>query len=505
VKTKIESNQTSERENRILQVLNRSTLPMGIEEIMEQSAMQLSKATVLRCLDDLLGKGWVERTGKARATRYVLTEAGRMQLGAKPKPMALEARPEVRPVRYSEFLGPSVDFLREPGAEDPFASDLPEEDPMEMAERERLRALIRRPVGQRMPIGYQRDFLEDYVPNVTFYLPEKLREELRRVGQSDNMARLPEGTYVRSVFNRVLVDLSWNSSRLEGNTFSLLETDRLLALGRSDDPARMLEARMILNHKEAIEFLVDAPDDIGFNRYTILNLHAMLANELLGESYDEGRLRRIAVGIGGCAYQPLDIPQVIEQCFMLILEKAGAIQDPLEAAFFVMVHFPYLQPFVDVNKRVSRLAANIPLIRANLAPLTFVDVPARDYTDAVLAVYELNRVELLRDVFARAYRASAARYSEVRRGLHAPDPLGMIYQEALRSVARDVVQRQLGKTAAADYVRRWSVDQIREEDRGRVVELAERSLMNLHEGNFAKYRLRPSEFAAWQAVWARDA
>jgi fido (protein-threonine AMPylation protein) len=262
---------------------------------------------------------------------------------------------------------------------------------------------------------------------------------------------------------------------------------------------------MILNHKDAIEYLVDAPEDIGFNRFTLLNLHAMLSNQLLDDSYDEGRLRRVAVGIGGCSYRPPDIPQVIEECFMKILEKANAIGDPLEACFFAMVHLPYLQPFVDGNKRVSRMAANIPLIRENLAPLSFADVPVRDYTEGILAVYELNRIELLRDVFARAYRTSAGRYGEVRRGLKLPDPLGLVYQEAMKSVVREVILGCMDKVAAAEHIRRWSMANVPTASRARVVELAEGSLLSLHEGNFAKYRVRPSEFDDWQAVWLDSA
>jgi Fic family protein len=464
---------------------------MGIEQLMACAAEGLSKATVLRRLEELRAAGLVERTGKARATRYFRSLPGN--------------EPPVRkePLRYSDTWKTTSPMLREPGVDDPPTHALLEEDPAAVARREQLRALIRRPLPQRPRVGYDRGFLDAYQPNVTYYLPENLRRELLRAGQSDQMARLPAGTYVRSIFNRVLIDLSWNSSRLEGNTYSLLETDRLFAMG-SSDPARTLEARMILNHKEAIEFLVDAPDDIGFNRYTILNLHALLAHELLAEHYDEGRLRRIAVGIGGCAYLPLDIPQVIEECFMQILEKAAAILDPLEASFFCMVHLPYLQPFIDVNKRVSRLAANIPLIRGNLAPLTFVDVPARDYTDAILAVYELNRVELLVDVFAKAYRASAGRYGEVRRGLKPPDPLSLAYHEALRGVAREVVQGLMDKTAAAEHIRRWAEEHAAVPERARLVEMAEGSLLSLHEGNFAKFRLRPSEFEAWHRQWTQN-
>lgn len=507
--------------NQIISDLAATNGPVGIEILIRSFDSQISKPTLLRRLEVLIRIGLVQRTGKARATRYSLTPEGRAAIpdsaqahssaSAGPRNPTERAQEQVLvPVQPEADLKPRVHYMppanfsarfREPGVDDPPVHELPEEDPADVEEREHLRALLRRPLSQRARVDYRRDFLEAYEPNVTFYLPEPLRGELRRAGQSDGMARLPAGTYVRSVMNRVLIDLSWNSSRLEGNTFSLLETDRLLALGHSEDPARMMEARMILNHKDAIEFLVDEGGETGFNRYTILNLHGMLSHQLLAETRDEGRLRRIAVGIGGCAYQPLDIPQVIEECFLRILDKAAAIRDPLEASFFCMVHLPYLQPFVDVNKRVSRLAANIPLIRENLAPLTFVDMPVRDYTEAILAVYELNRVELLRDVFAKAYRSSAGKYSEVRQGLRAPDALHLKWNEELRGVARAVVQAGMGKSAAAEHIRQWSIANVPIADRPRVVEMAEGILLALHEGNFARYRLRPSEFDTWQARW----
>lgn len=154
----------------------------------------------------------------------------------------------------------------------------------------------------------------------------------------------------------------------------------MLDFGLEAEGRAQLEAQMILNHKDAIEFLVASADDIGFHRYTILNLHALLANNLLPDPGAVGRLRHIIVGIERSTYLPLEIPGVIEECFDQLLATAAAIQDPYEQAFFVMVHLPYLQPFDDVNKRVSRLAANIPLIKANLAPLSFTDVPSDLYS-----------------------------------------------------------------------------------------------------------------------------
>lgn len=359
-------------------------------------------------------------------------------------------------------------------------------------------AAVRRPLAQRRPVGYRREFLEGYQPNDTFYLPQDLRDHLHRLGHSP-VADRPAGTYARQVLDRLLIDLSWASSRLEGNTYSRLDTQNLIQFGQAAAGKDQLEAQMILNHKAAIEMLVDQAAEIGFNRYTVQNLHALLAENLLPDAGASGRLRRIDVAISGSVYQPLAIPQQIEEHFDALLAKATTITDPFEQAFFAMVQLPYLQPFEDVNKRTSRLAANIPLIRQNLAPLSFVDVPENLYVEGTLGVYELNRVELLRDVFVWAYERSCQRYTVLRDSRPAPDPLRLQHREVMRVLVAEVV---------SDGVRRDDIGSIRQrvaalvdpEDVENVVALTINELHQLHEGNIARYRLRPSQFRDWLAA-----
>ncbi|MCT9117386.1 hypothetical protein N6G02_14720 [Cupriavidus gilardii] len=165
-----------------------------------------------------------------------------------------------------------------------------------------------------------------------------------------------------------------------------------------------------------------------------------------------------------------------------------------------MVHLPYLQPFEDVNKRVSRLAANIPLIKHNLCPLSFVDVPQQVYISAMLAVHELNRVELLRDVFAWAYQRSCARYSAVRQSVGEPDPFRMRYRIQIGETVAEVVRMAMNKVQAVSFIRSRA-EQLAEQDRSRFVEVVETQLMTLHLGSIARFRLRPSEFEKWVQVW----
>ena len=166
-----------------------------------------------------------------------------------------------------------------------------------------------------------------------------------------------------------------------------------------------------------------------------------------------------------------------------------------------MVQLPYLQPFDDVNKRVSRLAANIPLIKANLSPLSFESLPRDVYTEAVLGVYELKRIELLRDVFIWAYKRSAARYVAVRQSLGEPDPFRMRHRTALRKVIGAVVRGRMEQRQATAQISVWTQEHIEEPERERFREVAERELLSLHEGNFARYQIKPSEFSAWQEAW----
>ncbi len=354
---------------------------------------------------------------------------------------------------------------------------------------------VRQPVQQRKPVGYNRELVQSYRPNDTFYLSPEIREHLGRIGRVPSADR-PAGTYARDILNRLLIDLSWASSRLEGNTYTRLDTENLIEKGQAAEGKDRREAQMILNHKRAIEFLVQNAGDIGFNTYTFFNLHALLSENLLANPGDSGRLREAIVDVGGTVFHPLAIPQQIEEYFRLILDKAGAIDDPFEQAFFIMVQIPCLQPFIDVNKRVSRLGANIPLIKQNLCPLSFVDVPEHAYIDGTLGVYELNRVELLRDVFVWAYERSCQRYLAVKQSLRDPDPFRIKFRQELNETVAAVVR--LRQPATDGVVRSAAKARVAALDLDRFVAMVLSDLEHLHEGNLARYQLRLPEYRAWR-------
>lgn len=363
------------------------------------------------------------------------------------------------------------------------------------AEGQEIQAYVRQPRQLRKPVGYRIEFLEEYYPNHTFYLPQPLRTQLHAIGRSP-VEQAAAGTFARDILTRLLIDLSWASSRLEGNTYSWLDTERLIGYGQAAEGKDATETQMILNHKEAIEYLARDAERVGVNPETIIHLHAYLSDGLMLDPDASGRLRRRPVGIGGSVYLPPSMPQHLEEWFGIIVGMAAEIADPFEQAFFLMVHLPYLQPFEDVNKRVSRLAANIPLIRGNLCPLSFIDVPQQDYVEAILGVYECNRIELLRDVFVWAYQRSCQQYVAVRRHLVPPDAFRLRFRNELGEAMRTVIQS--GQPVNQATIQLAIPAKVGEADRERFVALVLQEFSHLHEGNAIRYGLRPLQYQAWK-------
>ena len=448
----------------IVEIVRGFSRPVSIEEISTGKGIEgISRRTLQRRLALLVENGRLVGISERGGRRYHVSETKNELTGEK------------KPATYREIIPLSQ-------------------------ESEEIRSIIIRPLSSRKPVGYLTEFLASYQPNVSSYLSTEIRQKLSEIGQA-GQHELPAGTYVRQVLDRLLIDLSWNSSRLEGNTYSLLETQRLLEFGENAEGKAAEEAQMILNHKAAIEMLVDQAEVVGFNSFTICNLHALLSDNLLTDSSACGRLRSKPVGIAGTVFHPLEIPQLIEEQFFKILDKAEAIEDAFERAFFTMVHLPYLQPFEDVNKRVSRLAANIPLVKDNLCPLSFVDVPQRAYIDCLIGVYELNQVEYLRDVFVWAYERSCARYSAVSQSLGDPDPFRLHYRTQIGEFVVAVVRGRMNKHEAAGWIAKKASAEVPADDKARFVEVVETELSGLHEGNIVRYRLRLVEFKNWDQGW----
>lgn len=429
-------------------------------ELRTRFGVTLGPRVLQHRLSQLAADGRIARSGERKGTRYRAVDA------PSTTPVA------TAPVTASERSA----WLSREGAE--------------------LQRAILRPKGERPYVTYRREWLEAYVPGHTWYLPETIRQHLHRVGRTPAGDR-PAGTFARDILGRLLIDLSWASSRLEGNTYSLLDTQNLIEFGQRADGTDAYEAQMILNHKDAIEFIVADHDRQHIDTHLLRTLHAILYAGLQKNAAHEGRLRTMPVSITGSTYIPTEDPQLIRESLDRIAATANAIPDSFERSFFLLVQLPYLQPFIDANKRTARVAANIPLIDANLCPLTFVDVPEAEYLHGILAIYELQRMELLRDVYVHAYERSAERYTVIRDAAPKPDPLRLRYRERLGAAITEAVRG--GIAPSRRWARHWADEHdVPQANGDAFAELLLAMLLDLNDASAGRYRIRPSEFTAWR-------
>jgi Fic family protein len=427
------------------------------------SSSQIVEATgsslpaVKRVLAKLVAQNRVEVIGKARATRYrVLTADAPFEVRGRFAVQEPEAALSAR-------VGPT---WRAAG----------------LALRERLSL----PLAARTPVTYRREFVDGYKPNESFLLSRELAEELTALGRVPE--QMPAGTYARKVLEQLLIDLSWSSSRLEGNRYTLLDTEELFKSGAA---ATDSDAVMLLNHKAAIEFLVDAVPTQGLGAGLIRNLHAVLMQDLLMDAASLGAIRNKVVNISGTAFVPTQTPAVLEEMFGRIVSTARYIKNPIEAAFFLWVNLAYLQPFEDGNKRVSRLSANIPLMLYNQAPLSFLDVDRQDYALAMMGIYEFCDVSMAVDLFEWTYRRSQAKYKVVLESMGSPDPFRIKYREALNDVVVQVVR---GRRSLAQALALLGLP---DADASKLHQVLAHELGALTAFNCARYRLGVDETQAW--------
>jgi prophage maintenance system killer protein/DNA-binding transcriptional ArsR family regulator len=432
----------------ILAYVEQAKAEVSPAEITER--VDKSRPTVNRALAQLVADGRLVTSGSGRSTRYRIVPRSSGAAGRREAPTVAQA------MQWS---------------------------PESRALAEALSA----PIGQRTPVTYQRALADDYEPNVSSLLPPALAAELHLAGRLQGQQ--PAGTYLRKVLEQLLIDLSWHSSRLEGNRKSLLDTRELFEKGRSasDD----VDATMLLNHKEAIEFLADAVPTDGMIVPVVRNLQSVLMQGLLHDDTDLGAIRQKIVHIQDSVYLPAQMPSLLEEMLGLIVEKARQTQNPVEAAFFLWVNLAYLQPFVDGNKRTSRLAANMPLLLANCAPLSFLDVTQADYAEAMLGVYEQMNVAMAADLFAWTYRRSIVKYRVIEQSMGVRDPLRVRLREKLNDGIQQIVYH--GNTLASTVA---SLS-LQPDDLEPFKAMLENELKILAVHNCARYRLPIRKTQEW--------
>lgn len=251
------------------------------------------------------------------------------------------------------------------------------------------------------------DLIRDVLPKVEIFTKEEL--EVLNAAQMEfkkNTEGMTDLEY-RKEMERLGVDLSWKSSQIEGNTYSLLETERLLKDKQTASGKTKEEAIMLLNHKDALDFVLDVPDYLKeLSVHRIENIHSILTKELEVDR----NIRHRRVGITGTNYRPLDnefqIREALEDTCTLVNGKDNVF----EKALLTLVLLSYIQAFVDGNKRTARITSNAVLIANGYCPISFRTVDSIDYKKAMLMFYEQNNIAAFKKIFIEQFLFAVKTY-----------------------------------------------------------------------------------------------
>ncbi len=342
-----------ELENLILELLKQNS-GTSSEEIRQGISDKKSIATIKRVLSKLVAKKLILSIGKGKATRYKLS--------------------------------PYYNLFRKIDIQDYYEKEIDERTIIENFNFSLLTEIF--PATKL--------FTEDELNLLT-----GLQKEFEK-----NISELSEFE-IKKEFERLAIDLSWKSSQIEGNTYSLLETERLLkeketAAGKSKE-----EAVMLLNHKEAIDFIIENPDYLfPLSVSKIEDIHSILTKELAVDR----NIRKRRVGISGTNYRPIDNEFQIKEALSLTCDLINKKENVFEQAFLALILISYIQPFVDGNKRTARIVSNAILINHKYCPISFRTVDSIDYKKAMLLFYEQNNITIFKRIFLEQYEFAVKTY-----------------------------------------------------------------------------------------------
>lgn len=321
-------------------------------ELMEKLDLGVKDTQVKGLLSECVKDGFVRTEGKARAVRY--------------------------------FITPKAQLLRTIDLDSYYA----------VADRS-------------VQTSYNFQLIREELPAIDIFTADERKFlENRENAFRARMKDMPREIYLKEM-ERLGIDLSWKSSEIEGNTYTLLETVNLLKDKIEAKGKKREEAIMLLNHKEALKAIVERPDwfrTISLAR--IEDVHSVLI-EGLGV---ERNLRHIRVGISGTNYRPLDVEAQIREAINDMCALVNGKKDPYEKALLTLLLIAYIQPFADGNKRTSRLMSNAQLIANGVCPLSFRTVAANDYRAALLLFYEQNNVSAFKRMFLEQVEFAVREY-----------------------------------------------------------------------------------------------
>ena len=260
---------------------------------------------------------------------------------------------------------------------------------------------------RQVQTSFNFNLIREQLPAVSLFSDEE-QSHLQAL-QAEFQKHLSEMTdkEYRKEMERLGIDLSWKSSQIEGNTYSLLETERLLRESKTADGKTKEEAVMLLNHKDALRFILDNPDYLQTLTVShIEDIHQMLTKEL---SVDGG-IRHRRVGITGTNYHPLDNEFQIREAMCDTCDLINGKENIFEKALLALVLLSYIQAFSDGNKRTARITSNAILIANGYCPLSFRSVDSIDYKKAMLVFYEQNNICAFKQIFIDQFEFAVKEY-----------------------------------------------------------------------------------------------
>lgn len=433
----------SANEKAVVSALLRLRTGASQAELARSMADPPSQPTLSRAMAQLMNKGLVLKTGTTRNARFELVPAA----------VRFATRPDLRP-------------------EAPY-------DPARIA-------------------GYE--------PNVSTWLPAAARERMAAAAARVEH-RLNASTYSRSIAERFLIDLSWASSHLEGNTYDQLSTEALIRYGQAASGHDLAEATMILNHKAAIGRLLERQEAGDGSRIPdpaeAFRTHALLMNGLM-DFGDLGRIRRGSVRVSSTSYRPADDPVRLGLDLADLLAKARSTRDPFEASFLLVAGLPYLQAFGDGNKRMGRLLCNVPLLAAGLPPLSFLGVDQTAYISGLIVFYETAEPELLGEALAAGYEVSAPSYQAAIASPRRPRPIELAERPRLAAAVREIVRGGVHGHEAIEAAARASLSGLPSESREDAARVVVAMIEGLSPESGVLYDLEDAEVARYLAREGRS-
>ncbi len=324
------------------------------KEIHENILNTISYATAKRILAKLVSEHFLEVKGKGKGTKYFVSSAYEL----------------LRPIDISEYYKKEIDERK----------IIPDFN-FKIITETLLKHQLFNPSEQLKLNELQQKYLE----NVSQLNANELKKELERLA----------------------IDLSWKSSQIEGNTYSLLETERLLKDKETAAGKTKEEAVMLLNHKDALDFIIEHPDYlIPLTVSKIEDIHSLLIKEL---GIDKN-LRKRRVGISGTNYKPLDNEFQIREALLRMCELVNHKENVFEKALLTLVLISYIQPFMDGNKRTARIVSNALLMNHNFCPISFRTVDSVEYKKAMLLFYEQNNISSFKEIFISQFEFAVNTY-----------------------------------------------------------------------------------------------